>query len=173
MSTVSHSRGLVKVKKSSLDRHKQRQKIMETLFAAGVSLEEVARSVKLSVPTVKKRLSTPEALIRIEEINKQICDRAVSEAANLAEAFDVEASEAFKTLQRLNRGLTDDIANPVPHAVSLQAAAQILDRAPRAPRKLGESGGRHLHLHLPEKHFEAAQQALLDIGMGEDPESEA
>jgi hypothetical protein len=169
---LAHSGGFVKhkMKSSAL---KRRNTLIEYLAAAGKPLKEIAEHVGLKSHTVSTILKQPESIARVEEINKQIRDQIVSEAAQIGQKFDEEAPHAFGTLKRLNRGETDDIDNPVPHAVSLQAATQILDRAPSVPSRKGEDGDRHLHIHLPQKQFDNAQQALEDVGLlprGEDAE---
>ena len=151
---------------------KRRNTLIEYLAAAGRPLKEIAEHVGVKTPTVSKLLKQPESIARVEEINKQIRAQIVSEAAQIGQRFDDEAPQAFGTLKRLNRGETDDIDNPVPHAVSLQAATQILDRAPSVPSRKGDDGDKHLHIHLPQKQFDNAQQALKDVGLLPEGEEE-
>lgn len=144
---------------------RHRYDLVEHLAAVGLHMTEISARVGLAVTTIRKHLKTPESIARVEEINKRIREQIISEAAGISEKFDQEAPQAFETLKRLNRGKTDDIENPVPHAVSLQAATQILDRAPSVPSRKGDEGGKHLHIHLPQKQFDNAQEALRDIGI--------
>lgn len=150
-----------------------RNALIEHLAAKGATIGQIAAEVGLSTTTVSKLLKTPESVARVEDINKQIRSQIIQEAATIGDKFDEEALEAFGCLKRLNRGETDDIDNPVPHAVRLQAATQILDRAPSVPSRKGDGdGSKHLHIHLPEKQFQNAQQALLDVGVVVDLEKE-
>ena len=171
MSKIPHPEALVKRKipnptgrtrPRSTDR---RNALIEHLAATGESIGEIAKRVGLKNKTISAILKQPESIARVEEINKQIRAQIVSEAAQIGQRFDDEAPQAFGTLKRLNRGETDDIDNPVPHAVSLQAATQILDRAPSVPSRKGDDGDKHLHIHLPQKQFDNAQQALKDVGL--------
>ena len=167
---IAHSREFVKnkMKKTARDR---RNALIEHMAATGIPIAAISREFNLSPKAITSILKKPESIARVEEINKQIRDQIVSEAAQIGQRFDEEAPQAFGTLKRLNRGETDDIDNPVPHAVSLQAATQILDRAPSVPSRKGDDGDKHLHIHLPRKQYENAQQALEDVGLL--PEKEA
>ena len=148
-----------------------RNSLIEHMAAKGVDLATIAKEVGLKSETVSKLLRTPESVARVEAINEEIRSLIVTEAANLGQEFDRAAPGAFETMVRLNNGVTEDIMNPVPHAVRLNAATQILDRAPSAPTRTGErgEGDQHLHIHLPEKQFKNAQQALIDIGVAPEP----
>lgn len=147
--------------------------MIESLAARGMQIKEIAREVGLTASTVSKLLRTPESIVRVEDIYAQIRSQIISEAAGVGERFDQMAPAAVESLKKLNAGETDDVANPVPHAVRLNAATQILDRAPSVPLKKGEDGtGKHLHIHLPEKQFMNAQQALLDVGIVVNAEEE-
>jgi len=150
-----------------------RNSLIEHLAAKGLMLTQISELVGLSTKTISTLLKTPESIVRVEDINAQIRAQLVSEAANIGDKFDQEAPEAFECLKRLNRGETDDVGNPVPHAVRLQASTQILDRAPSVPVKKSDGdSAKHLHIHLPEKQFQNAQQALLDVGVVVDMERE-
>jgi hypothetical protein len=143
-----------------------RNSLIEHMAAKGVPLAQIAYEVGLKNATISNLLRSPESIARVEDINSQIRAQMISEAATIGEQFDEEAPHAFKSLKTLNRGETEDVEYPVPHAVRLQAATQILDRAPSVPSRKGEGGdARHLHIHLPEKQFQNAQQALIDIGV--------
>ena len=145
--------------------------MIEHLAARGRSVTQIAQEVGLSTATVSRLLKTPESIVRVEDIFAQIRSQIISEAAGVGERFDQMAPSAVECLKRLNDGETDDVANPVPHAVRLNAATQILDRAPSVPLRKAEGGdSRHLHIHLPEKQFANAQQALLDVGITVEPE---
>jgi len=143
-----------------------RNSLIEHLAAKGLMLTQISEVVGLSTNTISTLLKTPESIARVEDINAQIRAQMIGEAAGIGDKFDQEAPEAFECLKRLNRGETDDVGNPVPHAVRLQASTQILDRAPSVPAKKAEGeSSKHLHIHLPEKQFQNAQQALLDVGV--------
>lgn len=143
-----------------------RNSLIEHLAAKGVVFTQISETVGVSTRIISALLKTPESIARVEDIHAQIRAQLISGAANIGDKFDQEAPEAFECLKRLNRGETDDVGNPVPHAVRLQASTQILDRAPSVPRKKAEGEqSRHLHIHLPEKQFQNAQQALLDVGV--------
>ena len=151
-----------------------RNSMIEHLAARGRTVTQIAEEVGLTSVTVSKLLKTPESIVRVEDIFSQIRSQIISEAAGVGERFDQMAPSAVECLKRLNEGETDDIANPVPHAVRLNAATQILDRAPSVPLRKGEEGstGKHLHIHLPEKQFANAQQALADVGIVVEAEEE-
>lgn len=142
-----------------------RDRLIECLAAMGASVGQISEKLGISKRTVASKLRTPESVLRVESLNRQVLDHFISGAASLGELFDMEAREAFNTLRELNRGLTADVANPVPHAVRLQAASQIMDRAPSAPGRKGEGGTKVLNIVLPESSYRNAQKALEDVGL--------
>jgi lambda repressor-like predicted transcriptional regulator len=163
-----------KPKKALSKAIKYRNDLIEHLAAKGVPLQKISEQVGLTTTTLTKLLKQPESIARVEEVHRQMLSRVVSEAAGLGERFDAAAPDAADRLFQLSRGETDDISNPVPHAVSLQAVTQILDRAPSAPSKKGDNvDARQLHIHLPERQFANAQQALIDIGVAPPEETES
>ena len=149
-----------------------RNSIIEHMAARGMLIGQIAHEVGLTPTTVSKLLKTPESIVRVEDIYAQIRSHMITEAAGVGERFDRMAPEAAECVRRLIVGESDDVANPVPHAVSLGAAKEALDRAPSVPMKKGEEGARSLHIHLPEKSFANAQQALADVGITVEPEGE-
>jgi len=154
---------MVDVNRARLER---RNGLIEHLAAMGMPLGEIASQMRLSVASVSRILRDPASVVRVEAINRRIRDRIVSNAADLGLTLDAEAHRAVETLRDLNLGLSDDMNNPVPHAVRLQAAVQILDRAPHAPARHAEKDSeKHLHIHLPVRQFENAQQAIADVGI--------
>jgi hypothetical protein len=145
----------------------RRESMIDYLAASGLALSDIATRVGITLVALKKYLRTPDSILRVEEINRRIREQIISEASRIGEMLDSEVPQAFKTLRRLNRGITDDIANPVPHAVSLAAAKEIIGMAPgtKSLRTDPNDGSKHLHIHLPEKQFANAQQALADVGV--------
>ena len=149
-----------------------RNSLIEHMAAAGVPVVEIAQRVGLKPRTVSFLLKEPESVVRVESIHAEIRSKITSDAAALGNAFDEWAPEVAGRLLTLARGETNDVNNPVPHTVSLNAVKEILDRAPSAPHKKQEGeGSKQLHIHLPGRQFENAQQALKDVGMTLDVES--
>lgn len=152
---------------------RRRNSLIEHLAATGLNSREIAEKVGLSDTTVRRYLGTPEVAARIEAIMQQITQQIIYHSAKIGEFFDGHVPTAAERLVKLTKGETEDLENPVPHSVRLQAATQILDRAPSAPSRKGEHGDqKHLHIHLPEKQFMNAQQALIDVGEFVEAEAE-
>jgi len=142
-----------------------RDDLVEHLAARGFTLTQIAEKVGVKKGTVKKILKQPESIARVEQIHQELMALSMRDAASVGEYFDALSVEAAERLKGLIRMETDDVANPVPHAVSLNAAREVLDRAPSVPRKKEDDSSKHLHIHLPERAFENAQQALTDVGI--------
>jgi len=137
-----------------------RQIFVALLDATGLKSEEIALQTGYSVDTISRLRQNPLYVLRRDEFRRQIEQGIIERAIDLGRKFDLEAHKAFETLRQLCKSADSD-------AVRLNAAKDILDRAPNAPkaRKITESPGQvGLILQIGAPVVEGMKEALSDVG---------
>lgn len=148
---------------------KDSHKAAAMCIAKGMSKTATAKELGYTLQWIQRISKFPGFKEYVKEMQRDIRDGIVDNAARLEKKFNNEANEAFKTLQSLHRGKSNDPLNPVPHAVRRGAAKDILEHStdvpnPKAERELEKlRGDQHLHIHIPKRHFDNFDSAMEDI----------
>jgi hypothetical protein len=105
---------------------KERDKQIALLAATGQYKQaDIAAKLGCHVNTVARSLKLPDVQALIEEMSQEVQTKTV---VSLVERFNIAADEAFEVITGLMRGAQSE-------RVQLQAAEQVLDRAPSAPKR--------------------------------------
>lgn len=138
-----------------------RQLLAVCLDASGYSPEEISQQTGYAINRISTFRHHNEAYIaKREELLRQIEARTVDRAVDLALQFDEIAPEAFETVRELNRDAEME-------TVRLNAAKEILDRAPSAPKSrkfVGGEGSGGVVIQLGAAQIDGIKATFEDIG---------
>lgn len=132
------------------------EQLIAAYYAAGMSTSEISAKIGRKESFVRRILKRPTTLAHIEDLQKQVISKVVSEAATLAQKADFHAHKAVDTLVEL----MDDVPHP---KIRLGAASKMVDIAPSLRKNFEGEGSRHIHIHLPLKHLKDMEKAFIDI----------
>lgn len=139
-----------------------RNLLVALLDATGRTTDQIAAKTGYTREVIYNIRSSPLYKVEVAEIRKRIEDEAISGVVELPRKFDEEAPEAFNTIKHLHKKAESE-------PVRLNAAKDILDRAPNAPkiRQYIEGGGGNVTLQIGVKQMEAINEALDDVDAGD------
>jgi IS30 family transposase len=133
----------------------EKHRKIAVLFASGMLKKQIAEVVGVHPNTVTRTLKNPLVKEIIDNMQKTVQEKTV---ANLVDAFDKSALEAFQKLVSLMREGRDNTA--------LRASESILDRSTIAPKRQihtkQEVGGQVMHVHIPARQLRYMHEVMLE-----------
>jgi hypothetical protein len=127
--------------------------------ALGMTNNAIAEKYDYSVSRIGVIFSMPLMKDLVAEFQNQIAQKAIDKAVDLAAWFDAKSPDAAGKIEDLMHHSEID-------TVQLQAAKEILDRSPNAPkaRKLLDVEARGVILQLPAATVENMKAAARIVG---------
>ena len=136
-----------------------RHVIAAHMVVQGKSAREIAAKLGYNLNRVYLIKRSPAFQATVAEIRAEVEERLLDQAVDLHAAFDAEAPYALQTLKELHRDRSKN------ESVRRQAAVDILERAPSAPkRRLDKPVDRELQIHLPPNRLQDMVTTLVEIG---------